>query len=169
MQANKAVGDYEDLKLAERFLTTSAGDIPSRDKAEIFRHMIRLAMVEASREQVDSEADSYRQAGDTVLKPRSDGGSSPSEDVDYLEAYGKGDTTIDKCLKAMQLRLMTDSPGKEIGPTRYINPMPNGNTRVGYKFHGKETILLEWEVSKAKGLVLPKTKVMRAIMTLVDK
>ena len=170
LQTHTTVGDHDDLKLTERFLTASiGGSAPNQDKTGIFQHIVRLAMVEASREQVDAEADRYKAAAGAAMTPRGEGGSSPSEDVDYLEAYGKGETTIDTCLKAMKLRLMTDAPGKEIGPTRYINPMPNGNTRVGYKFHGKVTILLEWEVSKAKGLVLPKTEAARAIMTLVDK
>ncbi len=171
LETYEAIGDAEQLKASQRLLTDIAdGKTAKVEPPDIFRHFLRVAMVEASDERVAEEVSSYLGALRKGMTERADGGSSPSEDADYLEAYGKGATTVGACIKAVQLSLMTKFPGKEVGSTRpyYINALPNGNTCVRYQFHGDRTVLYEWEVNKARGLVVPKTDAARTIMALVE-
>jgi hypothetical protein len=166
------VKDFRELQAAAQFLRSIAeGQQTSVDHQQYIAHALRTGMVEASGEQVGEEVSDYMRLVRKVMGKRGDGGSSPSEDVEYLEAYGKGGNTIGLCLIAMRMNLLAKFPGKEVGSTQpcYINTLPNGNTCVRYQFIGEQTILLEWEASKTRAIVMPKTEHARMIMSLVEK
>lgn len=170
LNTDKNVKDLQELKAAEQYFRQIAdGKVLKFDPQEFFEHMLRVCMVEASGEEVGKRVSEYMFA---VRKLTGNGdGESPSDDVDFLEGYGIGATTIRTGLEATKLLLSTNFPDKDVGSTRpyYINTLENGNTCVRYQFHADgKTILLEWEVSKKKGLVIPKTEMARKLTELAE-
>lgn len=173
-KVDRTVGDFAEVQVAERFFRHTVGarraDI---DPQDYLRYAMRTAMVEASREQVAEEVTLYMRAARKALTPTAKGGSSPSEDAEYLWNYAEkeGGASVGISLMALRLMLARNFPGKDVGSTRpsSINVLPNGNTLVRYRFVGREPIELEWEVSKAKGLVVPRNKWARWLMTMDPK
>ena len=162
IRVNADANDFRDLKLAGDFFRSIAEErVTSFDPQTYIEHVLRVAMVEGTAEQVSEKVNEF------MGVMRVGHSSTISRDVDYLESQGKGGPAIKAAIMLIQQSMQERHPGKEVGSFApcYMNTLPNGNTCVRYKFYGDEvTILLEWEVNAEKKIILPKTEGARAIM-----
>ena len=167
VKVDKTVGDFEDFKASTAFFSQFLqGEAEQAGTEEYVSHLMRVSMVEATREQVAQETTKYMDAVAKAFAPSSSGGASLSEDVDYLESYKVGGGDIRMGLFALRLRLMQQYPGKDVGSGQasYINTLPNGNTCVRYEFMGDKPLVVEFEVNKARKLVLPRNDLTKAVL-----
>jgi len=162
--------DFPELQGAERFFTEATKKTPAAiDSRDWAQHMIRVCMVEATPEQF-GEIVSMLLGMVRSLDKKQAGGSSINEEVAFLEGQGKGEKTIKLGLMAFKFELQKLNPGRQVGSDEasFILPQSNGNTCIRYTFmNGTTPHLIEWEVNKTKGIVIPKTEGARVIMELI--
>lgn len=171
IQVDPNVKDLVELQAAQRFLsemvTGKSGE--SVEARKFFGHVFRIAMVEATSEQIQSQIAIVIAVANAVHTPRAKGGTSVKDDFDYLWDYGKKGKTIGTFMETLKIAVRATFPGKDIDGRPIPMPLPNGNTKVICVIDGGERATFEWEVSKAKGLIIPKTKHAEAMTALVKK
>lgn len=157
IRANPDANDLPDLKSAGAFFRSMADErLGSFDPRTYIEHVVRVAMVEGTAEQVSAKVTEFM----GVMRFKQT--SRVPRDVDYLESHA----AIMAGIMLMQQKMQEGHPGKEVGGFSpcYMDEMPNGNTCVRYRFYGDVTILLEWEVNADKKILIPKTEAARVIM-----
>ncbi len=165
-----AVADSAELAESVGFWSARAdGSQTSWTTEEYIRHLIRLGMVEASRDEVADEVAIYLGCAKQSTRPRADGGSSLGDSVDYLEQYSTGGPGVREALTGMKLNLQRQFACRDVGSTTasYVNALDNGNTCVRYEFVGSEPIVVEFEANRDQDLVIPRTESAAVLMKLV--
>ena len=169
IELDERTNDYEALKAAEQFFTAVAEKKLARVEVRtMLMHEFRVAMPEANAEEVEERVQEALKLLMALVAPTIPGGSSAKDDFAYLTAYQVGNTTVGQLMRIMQIAARGRFPEKDVDGNPIFAPLPNGNTKVVYTFHGATTVSFEWEVSKAKKLVKPLNDAARSLMELKD-
>jgi hypothetical protein len=148
--------DYAELAAAVAFFTdVSNGKVASVDARLALRHQFRVAMPEANADAVEENVENSLKLLTALVAPREQGNTSVKDDYEYLDRYRVGHFTIGEVMRALQIELRARFPDKRVGGDPLFAPLPNGNTRVIYRFEGATVGVFEWEVSKKRQLVQP--------------
>ena len=132
------------------------------------RAAYRIAMVGSSAADVDSMSAGLTQVMGGMAQGSSDDGTTTEEDFDFLWGYGSK-STVGEMVEVIRMSASAGSPGADVGGVPGALPMDNGNTLVTCTIKAQEEMVLQWEVSKAKNLITPKTKWAEALMKTVEQ
>jgi hypothetical protein len=157
--------DYAELAAAHAFFNdVSNGKLASVDLQLMLRHQFRVAMPEASADAVDKRVENSLKLITGLVAPREQGTTSAKDDYEYLAQYRVGRFTIGGAMRAIQILTKARFPDKKVGGDPEFTPLPNGNTRVLYRFEGAVVVIYEWEVNKKKQLVQPLNSYSKELM-----
>jgi hypothetical protein len=173
VRIDKTVKDFSELENAESYLNELAtGKVPNVDAKTLFTHEFRVAMPEANDSDVEKQAQTAIDILKGLISPDRGGVSSPSkysakDDYEYLFSHQVGRFQVGKVMEVIRMESISKYPNIDVGGKPTFFPLPNGNTKVLYKFtNGFKTLSYEWEVNKSKKSIIPLTDAAKEIMTL---
>ena len=166
VQLDDNAGDHLELLKSKNFLVEIIRNKKeSWSLKETLQNNFRIAMLGATPEQIDNQVKPMMTHLLQLVSPSSKGGSSPKEDVEYLEAKSIGNDnriTLGKVFQTMAITFKGKFPNIDQpndGNPQFI-PLQNGNTLVTWEFSNGTGNMLkyEFEVSKSKKIIIPKSE-----------
>ena len=166
VQLDDEAGDHLELEKSKNFLTEILRNKKeSWSLKETLQNNFRIAMLGATPEQIDNQVKPLMTHVLQLVSPSSKGGSSPKEDVEYLEGQSIGNDnriTFGKVFKTMAITFKGKFPNIEQpnDGNPQLTPLQNGNTSVTWEFSNGTSNMLkyEFEVSKSKKIIIPKSE-----------
>lgn len=167
VELDDEAGDHDELRQALGFLEQLVeGKVRDVELGEMLGHEFRVAMPGAKQEEVEKHVH-YAVGMVTGLLDPTIAGSSPRDDLVYLSHYQLGNASIGQIMEVMRITLKGKFPSVDVGGQPVFAPLPNGNTLVQYNFNnGRTSLVYEWEVSKPKELIIPKSDAAKEVMGL---
>lgn len=163
------VADIKQLRKAHAYFSKIAkGEVVQTEAAHFMRSAYRVAMVGSSEADVDSESAALVQALGQVVKGSAEDGTTTRDDFEFLWNYGTN-STVGELVETTRMVVSSRFPDRDVGGVPRSLPLENGNTEVTCSIHGAKEAVFQWEVSKAKNLIIPKTELAEEIMKLAEE